>query len=171
MNTNKNNSIFEAENQPIQFNPLEAQSSPLGVPVSNYLHEGVGSLLTPIALEPSQLESVEGLGLNPIYTLEKKDLLLSSQSRDILSLNQDGLIVGNLQAGDSLINSAATVLTYKSQIIFIDAGVEDYQQIVAGINPFAEVILLDGNQDGIAQISQILSDRQNITSVHIMGVM
>lgn len=169
MNTNKNNPIFEAQNQPIQLNPLEVQSSPLGIQAPNPLHSGVGSLLTPIPLDPSQIELVEGFEVNPIYTLEKKDSLSSSIGGDILSLQEDGLIVGNLTTGDSLINPAANLLTLPDEIIFIDAGVEDYQQIVASINPFAEVVLLDGNLDGIAQISQILSSRQNISSVHIVS--
>lgn len=169
MDTNKNNSIFEVHNQLIQPNFIETESLPLGIPYLNRLHKGVGSSEVPILLEPSQIDLVEGFVVNKICISEKKESVSSNIGRDILSLNQNGLIAGNLEARDSLINPAANLLTYKSEIIFIDTGVENYQQIVASINPFAEMVLLNANHDGVAQISQILSKRQNISTVHIVS--
>jgi hypothetical protein len=54
-------------------------------------------------------------------------------------------------------------------IVFIDSGVDDYQTLVNGVIPEAEVIVLDPNQDGVLAIAQALQARSNITSVHIVS--
>ncbi len=46
-----------------------------------------------------------------------------------------------------------TVDRTEGSLVFIDANVEDYQSLVAGVVPGAEVVILDPNRDGIAQIS------------------
>ncbi|HEY9708618.1 MAG TPA: DUF4347 domain-containing protein, partial [Oculatellaceae cyanobacterium] len=54
-------------------------------------------------------------------------------------------------------------------VVFIDAGVENYQQLVNGVIPTAEVFVLDAAIDGIEQISQVLQQRQNIGTLHIVS--
>jgi len=54
-------------------------------------------------------------------------------------------------------------------IVFIDAGVKDYQTLAAGVLADAEAIVLDPSKDGIEQISEVLSQRNNISSVHIVS--
>src|SRR4028119_1010742 len=56
-----------------------------------------------------------------------------------------------------------------SAIAFIDTQVENYQSLIAGVKPGTEVVVLDGNQDAIDQITQILRDRSNIDSIHIVS--
>ncbi|MBE9095882.1 DUF4347 domain-containing protein [Tychonema sp. LEGE 07203] len=55
------------------------------------------------------------------------------------------------------------------QIVFVDAAVEDWQSLAAGVKPGIEVILVDRSGDGIEQISQVLHGRNNIESVHIIS--
>ena len=54
-------------------------------------------------------------------------------------------------------------------IAFIDTQVEDYQSLIAGVTPGTEVVVLDGNKDAIDQITEILGDRSNIESIHIVS--
>ncbi|NJR52284.1 MAG: DUF4347 domain-containing protein, partial [Leptolyngbyaceae cyanobacterium CSU_1_3] len=54
-------------------------------------------------------------------------------------------------------------------LVFIDAGLADYQALVAGVKPSDRVFLLDSNQDGIAQISQTLTQFQDVSEVHIVS--
>jgi hypothetical protein len=54
-------------------------------------------------------------------------------------------------------------------IAFIDTRVQDYQSLVAGVTPGTEVVVLDGNEDAIAQITDILALRTNIDSIHIIS--
>jgi hypothetical protein len=54
-------------------------------------------------------------------------------------------------------------------IAFIDTKVQNYQSLVAGVTPGTEVVVLDGDKDAIDQITQILADRTNIESIHIIS--
>ena len=54
-------------------------------------------------------------------------------------------------------------------LVFIDPTVDDYQQLVAGVKPDAEVILLASEQEGITQISETLDKYRSIASVHIVS--
>jgi hypothetical protein len=56
-----------------------------------------------------------------------------------------------------------------SAIAFIDTQVENYQSLIAGVKPGTEVVVLDGNRDAIDQITEILRDRTNIDSIHIVS--
>jgi Domain of unknown function (DUF4347)/WD40-like Beta Propeller Repeat len=54
-------------------------------------------------------------------------------------------------------------------IVFVDAGVPDYQSLVAGVQPGTEVRLLDPTQAAIAQITQTLLGRTGIANVQILS--
>src|SRR4028118_1111331 len=56
-----------------------------------------------------------------------------------------------------------------SAIAFIDTQVENYQSLMASVTPGTEVVVLDGNRDAIDQITDILRDRTNIDSIHIVS--
>ncbi|WP_293337888.1 DUF4347 domain-containing protein [Microcoleus sp. CAWBG58] len=54
-------------------------------------------------------------------------------------------------------------------IAFIDTQVPNYHNLVAGVTPGTEVVVLDGNEDAIVQITQILACRTNLESIHIVS--
>jgi Ca2+-binding RTX toxin-like protein len=54
-------------------------------------------------------------------------------------------------------------------IVFIDSTVDDYQMLMAGVKPGLEVVLLDDSQDGITQITQAMSGRSGLSSLHIVA--
>lgn len=54
-------------------------------------------------------------------------------------------------------------------VVFVDAGVENYQQLVNSVVSTAEVFVLDAAADGIEQISQVLQQRQDVGVVHIVS--
>ncbi len=54
-------------------------------------------------------------------------------------------------------------------IAFIDSQVEDYQSLMAGVMPGTEAIAIDSRADGVAQITQILTNRTKIDSIHIVS--
>jgi glucose/arabinose dehydrogenase len=54
-------------------------------------------------------------------------------------------------------------------VVFIDPSVTDFQELAAGVNSGAEVIILNPKADGIQQISNALSKRKNVESVHIVS--
>ena len=59
-----------------------------------------------------------------------------------------------------------------SELIFINENVEGYEQLIAGLkgddNRSYEVVILDADRDGIAQISEILAERSDLSAVHII---
>ncbi|NJK76493.1 MAG: DUF4347 domain-containing protein [Microcoleus sp. SU_5_6] len=54
-------------------------------------------------------------------------------------------------------------------IVFIDAAVIDYQTLLDGVKVGVEAIILDSERDGIAQISEVLANRTNINSIHLVS--
>ena len=57
----------------------------------------------------------------------------------------------------------------RKEIVFIDTNVDDFQTLMEGIDPNAEVILLDSTRDGIEQIAEILGERRDVDAVHIIS--
>ena len=61
------------------------------------------------------------------------------------------------------------------EIVFVDAGVENYQQFVDDVknntddNRNIEVVVLDRDKDGIEQISSFLQGQQDVDAVHIIS--
>ena len=56
-----------------------------------------------------------------------------------------------------------------AHLVFIDPAVDDYQSLIAGVNPHTEVILLHPHEDGVDQISLALAKRKNLKSVHLVA--
>jgi Ca2+-binding RTX toxin-like protein len=70
-----------------------------------------------------------------------------------------------LQSNNSLVKS---VLQEEREIIFIDSTVEDYQSLIAGINPDTKVVILDRMKDGVSQITENLQGGK-YKAVHIVS--
>ncbi len=56
-----------------------------------------------------------------------------------------------------------------NSLVFIDAGVENYQDIVSRISTDANIVLLKSEKDGIAQINEALAAYINVSSIHIVS--
>ncbi|WP_339899284.1 putative Ig domain-containing protein [uncultured Gilvimarinus sp.] len=56
-----------------------------------------------------------------------------------------------------------------AQIVFIDARVEDSDTLLAGLSGDVTVITLDLARDGVAQISEVLRQYQNLQTVHVIS--
>lgn len=57
----------------------------------------------------------------------------------------------------------------RNEIVFIENNVADYRTLVNGVNPAAEVHVLDAAQDGLAQMAHILDGRSGIDAIHILS--
>ncbi|MGV0024306.1 DUF4347 domain-containing protein [Phormidesmis priestleyi] len=72
--------------------------------------------------------------------------------------------LANLSDRGSVVRSTSK----SSSLIVIDSTVKNYQNLAAGA--FAgDVVLLDPTRDGLTQISEVLADRHDLTSVHIVS--
>jgi Ca2+-binding RTX toxin-like protein len=54
-------------------------------------------------------------------------------------------------------------------LVFIDSTVDDYESLRAGVLPGLEVFILNPAQDGVEQISNILSDWSGLSSLHLVS--
>ncbi len=63
----------------------------------------------------------------------------------------------------------AATADVRHELVFVDVSVEDYQTLLAGVDPRAEVVLLDANRDGIDQIAEVLSQRSGLNAIHIVS--
>ncbi len=59
-------------------------------------------------------------------------------------------------------------LENNSNLVIIDGNLENYQTLVSGIDN-AEVIILDPTQDGIEQITEVLTNYQQLDSIQILS--
>ena len=55
------------------------------------------------------------------------------------------------------------------EMIFIDPRVENYQDLIRSHDENSEAFVLDGDQDGVQQIAEILSERREISALHIIS--
>jgi glucose/arabinose dehydrogenase len=55
------------------------------------------------------------------------------------------------------------------ELVFIDTSLDAYRRLAASAAIGAEVVLLDGQRDGISQITEALADRQNIGAIHLIS--
>ncbi|MEH2294226.1 MAG: DUF4347 domain-containing protein [Nostoc sp.] len=61
-------------------------------------------------------------------------------------------------------------MNYKAtQLLFIDATVNDIETLLQGALPGIEVHVLSGEEDAVAQITQILQHRPEVNTVHIVS--
>ena len=77
-------------------------------------------------------------------------------------------------SGKDFINGAPLELNSLSdqtavrEIIFIDNTVPDYENLLKGVEPGSQVILLDHTQDGVQQITQALQGKK-FAAIHIVS--
>ncbi|MCT7967757.1 DUF4347 domain-containing protein [Laspinema sp. D1] len=64
--------------------------------------------------------------------------------------------------------SIGSMITNRIMVIF-DPGVESWESLAAGVIPGTEVVVLHPQEDGVAQITQLLATRCNIEVLHIIS--
>ncbi len=56
-----------------------------------------------------------------------------------------------------------------SQIVFVDAGVENPADLLAAAPEGAEVVFIDADSDGVSQIAEALEGREGLDAIHILS--
>ncbi|MDP9938395.1 Ig-like domain-containing protein [Ectopseudomonas alcaliphila] len=70
---------------------------------------------------------------------------------------------------DNLAATPTGTADNRQEIVFVDGQVQDYQQLLAGIKPGTEVVVLNPTDDGLKQISEYLAGRIGIDAIHIVS--
>ncbi|MBG0841929.1 Ig-like domain-containing protein [Pseudomonas toyotomiensis] len=72
-------------------------------------------------------------------------------------------------SADNLAATPTGTTDNRQEVVFIDNQVKDYQQLISGLKPGSEVVVLDGSKDGLQQIADYLSGRSGIDAIHIIS--
>ncbi len=70
---------------------------------------------------------------------------------------------------DTLAAVPSATADQRQEVVFIVGNVANAQQLVDAIEPGTEVVVLDGNQDGLRQIADYLEGREGIDAIHIIS--
>ena len=57
----------------------------------------------------------------------------------------------------------------RTEIVFVDPTVQNYQELLSGMDPNIAVIMLDGGQDGVEQMASALAGRTGIDAIHLIS--
>ena len=57
----------------------------------------------------------------------------------------------------------------RTEVVFIDAAVSDYQTLISGIGDGVEVVILAAERDGVVQIADYLDGRADIDAIQIIS--
>ncbi|MGP1387017.1 MAG: DUF4347 domain-containing protein [Thainema sp.] len=75
------------------------------------------------------------------------------------------LQVGFIQSSDPLLDHAAPA---GQSVVFVDASVPDYQNLVAGLATSSDVIVIQPGEDGIATITETLAFYESVSAIHLV---
>ncbi|MDH3390016.1 MAG: DUF4347 domain-containing protein, partial [Gammaproteobacteria bacterium] len=125
------------------------------------------------------------------HALQQSKLILEElEERRLFSGGIEGLIDPGLDSDANAIYSdingsqaqvddtgtdAAAAEQQSQEIVFVDAGVDNYQQLVDDLQNNTdsgrniEVVVLDRERDGIEEISEFLSHRDDLDAIHIIS--
>jgi hypothetical protein len=67
------------------------------------------------------------------------------------------------------VSPAWTAPLLRREMVFVDRRVPDYGKVLAAIRPGAEVVLLDPDEDGLAQIAAVVRRRSNLSAIHLIS--
>ncbi|MDV7340346.1 DUF4347 domain-containing protein [Terasakiella sp. A23] len=59
--------------------------------------------------------------------------------------------------------------TDSNQVVVVDTSVKDYQKLLDAVAPEADLIMIQGDQDGFEALANELSSRENIDALHIIS--
>src|SRR4028119_781296 len=79
------------------------------------------------------------------------------------------VLPNQINAGNGSFGEKSDRTPNPSTIVFIDAAVADYQTLLDQVKLGVEAIVIDSHRDGVEQISEVLANRTNIDSIHLVS--
>ncbi|WP_407898631.1 DUF4347 domain-containing protein, partial [Scytonema sp. NUACC26] len=83
--------------------------------------------------------------------------------------NHSSSLIPSFGNSDAPFGEVALQKENRPGMLFIDDKVEDWQLLAGEINSGLEVVRIDSTKDGIAQITQALQGRSQLSSIHIVS--
>ena len=111
--------------------------------------------------------------LEPRVLLDGAALIDAAQvveASDCLCFSPEGNLLQSEEIADpTILPAIAPSEPQRNEVVFIDANLPDYQLLVDGVDPNAEVFLVEAGVDGWAYMSEVLSERTDIDAIHVLG--
>ncbi|RKP48112.1 DUF4347 domain-containing protein, partial [Trinickia fusca] len=73
------------------------------------------------------------------------------------------------QANPAQRNVMADAVQGSTQVVFVDPAVTGYQTLLAGLPAGTQVVMLNANTDGFAQIAQYLQQHPGVSAIHLLS--
>ncbi|MGB1816133.1 MAG: DUF4347 domain-containing protein, partial [Rubripirellula sp.] len=121
-----------------------------------------GPLADPLTVESDSV----GFSLSEVGVRRDVDVTADQQANQLI--NASDADVSGL-SHDLRLEAAGPSNPGTAEIVFIDAGVQDYETLAADFREGVEVLVLDGTQDGVQQIAQALEGKDNLEAIHLVS--
>ncbi len=118
----------------------------------------------------------DGAAVATVDTIATQQLAQAEASPDDVTTSETPL---NAPTGEPQFNSSDQALfdalaaydtsAARQEIVFLSPSVRDYQQLLDGISPNVEVIILDPTRDGVEQMAEVLAGRTGVDAVHLIS--
>lgn len=100
------------------------------------------------------------------------DDLIAQEQTLAAETSSDVELQRDTSADSEAIEQAAAETAW--ELVFINENVVDYQQLISSLqygedNPILEIVVLDSERDGIEQVSEVLSEHQQLAAVHFIS--
>lgn len=105
--------------------------------------------------------AVEGMD-DPIQPSEVPD-----HSTDELDSGLVAHLKGDVDGKDSA--EASPLMIESSALVVVDTTIENFESLISDLSEDTEILLLEGDEDGLDQISSYVEGRDDFTSIHILS--
>lgn len=140
-----------------------------GTPVGRAGMLSVQTHREPLAFALEERKMFDGAGA--VTAIEAVEPAVIEAAVSAPETSSDGTGLPGDAGNDGAENAALLAATNagRSEIVFIDTGVDDWQTLAAGVDPASEIIMIDPARDGVSQISDALAGRSGIDAVHVIS--
>ena len=109
--------------------------------------------------------------LEPRILLDAAGLVTADNTLDHLPTDLPGSAPTVSDDNDwSLQDTDVAALTVESTgLVVVDTSIEGYESLLEGLGENTEILLLDGDKDGLQQIADYVEGRDDISSIHILS--
>lgn len=84
-------------------------------------------------------------------------------------ISTDPITPQSLDVGIAPVVPPPLSATIMGEIAFIDSSLPNYESLAAEVRSGVTVVILEGDRDGIAQITQVLKSAKNISAIHLIS--
>ncbi|MHA1103604.1 Ig-like domain-containing protein, partial [Kosakonia cowanii] len=94
---------------------------------------------------------------------------VAKENNSVTPANHDATATAQPNASNATDIAAPAPDTSRHEVVFIDTSIKDYQTLAAGVGPGIDVVLVDGNKDGLQQIAEWAAGHGGYDAMHIFS--